>query len=60
MAAQAHLTARSKTKRDESTLQEEIRRRAYEIYLARGRQTGSELGDWLDAEAEIAAESESS
>jgi hypothetical protein len=28
---------------------EEIRRRAYEIYLARGEQPGHELGDWLQA-----------
>jgi len=32
--------------------QEEIRRRAYEIYLERGEQPGSELDDWLRAENE--------
>ncbi len=29
---------------------EEIRRRAYEIYLERGEQPGRELDDWLQAE----------
>jgi len=32
---------------------EEIRRRAYEIYLERDRRSGNELGDWLQAEAEL-------
>jgi DUF2934 family protein len=32
---------------------EEIRRRAYEIYLARGKQPGRELDDWLQAEREL-------
>jgi hypothetical protein len=32
---------------------EEIRRRAYEIYLQRGKQPGHELDDWLQAEREI-------
>ena len=31
---------------------EEIRRRAYEIYLERGEQPGRELDDWLQAELE--------
>ena len=35
---------------------EEIRRRAYEIYLERGEQTGHELDDWLQAERELARE----
>jgi Protein of unknown function (DUF2934) len=30
--------------------QEQIRRRAYEIYLERGEQPGGELDDWLRAE----------
>jgi hypothetical protein len=33
--------------------EEEIRRRAYEIYLERGEQPGSELDDWLQAEREL-------
>jgi len=32
---------------------EEIRRRAYEIYLERGGISGQELADWLQAESEI-------
>jgi hypothetical protein len=33
--------------------QEEIRRRAYEIYLERGEQPGCDLDDWLRAEREL-------
>jgi len=36
-------------------LNEEIRRRAYEIYLERGRAAGDEHEDWLVAEREIRA-----
>ena len=32
---------------------EKIRRRAHELYLQRGSQPGSQLDDWLRAEAEI-------
>jgi hypothetical protein len=32
---------------------EDIRRRAYEIYLERGQQPDTELDDWLQAEREI-------
>ena len=32
--------------------QEEIRRRAYEIYVERGKQPGGALDDWLRAERE--------
>ena len=35
------------------SLEERIRRRAYELYVERGSQSGSELGDWLEAEEEI-------
>ena len=34
--------------------EQEIRNRAYEIYLQRGGQPGSELEDWLQAERELA------
>jgi hypothetical protein len=34
-------------------LKERIRRRAYELYIARGGQSGSDLDDWLQAEKEI-------
>jgi len=33
--------------------EEEIRRRAYEIYLERGEQPGCDLDDWLQAEREM-------
>ena len=33
--------------------QERIRRRAYELYVERGNESGSELDDWLQAEEEI-------
>jgi len=31
----------------------DIRSRAYEIYIARGEQPGRELDDWLQAEREL-------
>ena len=34
-------------------LEEEIRRRAYELYLERGSTPGSESEDWLIAEREV-------
>ena len=35
---------------------EEVARRAYEIYLARGAQPGHDLEDWLRAERELLEE----
>jgi hypothetical protein len=35
------------------SLEERIRQRAYELYLQRGNQPGSEVDDWLQAEEEI-------
>ena len=35
------------------SLEEEIRRRAYELYAQRGYSTGGETNDWLVAEREI-------
>jgi hypothetical protein len=35
-------------------LQERIRMRAYELFEARNRESGHDLEDWLQAEAEIA------
>jgi hypothetical protein len=32
---------------------EQIERRAFELYLARGASDGNALGDWLRAEAEL-------
>jgi len=39
-----------------SSLEERIRLRAYELYERRGRQDGHAVEDWLQAEAEIAAQ----
>lgn len=33
--------------------EDEIRRRAYELYEARGREDGHELEDWLQAKEEV-------
>jgi outer membrane protein TolC len=35
--------------------EQEIRRRAYEIYLERGQERGRDLEDWLQAERELAS-----
>ena len=35
------------------SLEERVQRRAYELYVLQGNQSGSELGDWLQAEEEI-------
>ena len=36
-----------------STLDEEIRRRAYQIYLERGEEHGRDLDDWIQAKREV-------
>jgi len=41
-------------------IEERIRRRAYELYVLRGNQSGSELDDWLQAEEEILQAEENS
>jgi len=47
-------TPRLKTAPNEILLREErIRRRAYELFLRRGKVPGHELDDWLQAEEEI-------
>ncbi len=38
---------------DPTQLEEQIRRRAYALYEARGREDGHDREDWLQAEAEI-------
>ena len=37
----------------DSTREQEIRNRAYEIYRQRGEQPGDEVDDWLQAEREL-------
>jgi Protein of unknown function (DUF2934) len=41
----------------QKNIEERIRRRAYELYEARGREDGRALEDWLQAEAEITGKS---
>ena len=38
--------------------EERIRRRAYELYVARGREPGREIEDWLRAEQELVKQEE--
>ena len=38
------------------SMEEQIRRRAYELYVQRGSAPGLELDDWLQAEQEISAD----
>jgi len=37
----------------EADHEERIRRRAYELYVARGREIGHDVEDWLEAEVEM-------
>ena len=46
-------TPKPSSLRTEKKLQEQIRRRAYELYEARGRGNGHEIDDWLQAEIDI-------
>jgi hypothetical protein len=41
-------------------VEERIRRRAYELYVQRGNESGSELDDWLQAEEGIQRAAEES
>jgi hypothetical protein len=46
--------SRIKISRDKNKVTEEvIRKRAYEIYLLRGMESGNEIDDWTKAENEI-------
>jgi hypothetical protein len=47
------LTAKTLAIEPSQNLEEEIRRRAYELYEEHGREDGHDLDDWLRAEAEI-------
>ena len=44
----------------EKKIEQQIRRRAYELYEARGRGNDHDLDDWLEAEAEITGRAERS
>ena len=39
-----------------SALEQEIRRRAYELYVERGGEPGRDIEDWLQAERELTAD----
>ena len=41
------------TRQPEPMLEQAIRQRADELYVARGRSPGHALDDWLEAEAEL-------
>lgn len=51
-------TKKTNANRGESAvdLEEQIRRRAYDLYEQRGREDGHDIEDWLQAEAELANE----
>jgi hypothetical protein len=40
---------------EQLSLEERIQKRAYELYVLRGNESGSEMDDWLQAEDEIRA-----
>lgn len=46
-------TIETETKKAPFDRQEQVRRRAYELYEQRGREEGHELDDWLQAESEV-------
>jgi hypothetical protein len=47
--------AQQRDRLPQAASEQEIRRRAYEIYLERRAQPGHELEDWLRAERELTA-----
>jgi Protein of unknown function (DUF2934) len=56
VASKAKIISRTEPTQAETVVQtreQEIRIRAYEIYLQRGGQPGRELEDWLQAENEL-------
>src|SRR5690348_10187742 len=53
MPATARPAKASATASETLTIEERIRRKAYELYVQRGNQSGSQLNDWLQAEKEI-------
>jgi len=47
----------TKTEAERSASREDVERRAFEIYLARGASEGDALSDWYRAEQELASAS---
>jgi hypothetical protein len=50
---QSEKSAPVKQENVSANLEEDIRHRAYELYVQRGRKDGHDLDDWLRAEKEI-------
>ena len=56
MRQRASLPVTQKVKLKQPTITEnDLRRRAYEIYIKRGLNQGNEIEDWLQAERELKA-----
>lgn len=53
-ATSPHQTPNLAVMKSAPDLHEQIRRRAYALYEQRGSTDGHELGDWLQAESEVA------
>ena len=53
MSSKPNSSESTEAKPDGNSAHEEIRGRAYEIYLDRGGQPGGEMDDWLQAEREL-------
>ena len=53
LATPTRLMTTKQTTGSTSDLQDQIRRRAYELYEERGKEDGNDLDDWLRAEAEL-------
>lgn len=51
--SQTSLKPKSRPPKSSSELQEEVRRRAFELYERGGRADGHDTGDWLQAETEL-------
>lgn len=58
--SQVNARGQQKERNVNPSLEEQIRKRAYDIYRQRDSQTGSEIDDWLQAEAEMRAVGRSS
>ena len=52
-AAPAQTAGTHTTSPNSSKTQDRIARRAYELYVQRGRQEGNALEDWLQAERQV-------
>ena len=58
--AQAETSVEERERLLHSAREQEIRNRAYELYLLRGAEPGHELEDWLQAERELSTKLRSS